>query len=104
MPGGKDYRNLSAPLVFAIWGPRGSGGPILRIAMGRQQMSFASRFAILTVLLVGLGACAENRSTEMEAERGRAGNTPNNLGTNQIMCPPGSTQPECLRPRTNPDD
>jgi hypothetical protein len=26
------------------------------------------------------------------------------LGSDQIMCPPGSQQPECLRPRTNPDD
>jgi len=28
----------------------------------------------------------------------------NGLGSDQVVCPPGAQQPECLRPRTNPDD
>jgi hypothetical protein len=67
-------------------------------------MSISTRIATGTILLLALAGCTEDRMMDRTPSASPAG-TPggNRLGSDQVVCPPGSQQPECLRPRTNPD-
>ncbi|WP_158046552.1 hypothetical protein [Skermanella pratensis] len=68
-------------------------------------MNTISRFATGAVLLLALAGCSDNMMGRSDPPAtSPAGTSTNGLGTDQVMCPPGSQQPECLRPRTNPDD
>jgi hypothetical protein len=71
-------------------------------------MSLSIRLATGAILLLAVAGCTDNRAMERSSPGGSAGTagTPgsNGLGSDQVVCPPGAQQPECLRPRTNPDD
>jgi hypothetical protein len=68
-------------------------------------MSISARLATGTILLLALAGCTENRMMDRSPPASSAGTGGSQgLGSDQFMCPPGSQQPECLRPRTNPDD
>ena len=71
-------------------------------------MSISARLATGTILLLALAGCTENRMMDRSSPNSSAGPAgtggSQGLGSDQVMCPPGSQQPECLRPRTNPDD
>lgn len=68
-------------------------------------MKAFSRFATGAVLLLALAGCTDNMMGRSDPPAtSPAGTSTNGLGTDQVMCAPGSQQPECLRPRTNPDD
>ena len=71
-------------------------------------MSIAARLATGTILLLAIAGCTENRMMDRSsgASSGGPAGTPGSsgLGSDQAVCPPGSQQPECLRPRTNPND
>jgi hypothetical protein len=66
-------------------------------------MKIISRFATGAILLLALAGCTDNMMGSSH-ETSPAGTSKSGMGTEQIICPPGSQQPECLRPRTNPDD
>jgi hypothetical protein len=66
-------------------------------------VDWTSRFATGTVLLLALAGCTDNMAGRSQPAA-PAGTSPSGLGQDQVICPPGSQQPECLRPRTNPDD
>jgi hypothetical protein len=71
-------------------------------------MSISARLATGTILLLALAGCTDNRMMDNSPPASSAGPAgtggSQGLGSDQVMCPPGSSQPECLRPRTNPDD
>jgi hypothetical protein len=71
-------------------------------------MSISTRLATGAILLLAVAGCTDNRAMEQSSPGGSAGTagTPGSsgLGSDQVVCPPGAQQPECLRPRTNPDD
>ena len=67
-------------------------------------MSISARLATGTILLLALAGCTENRTMERSQPASPAGTSSSGMESDQVICPPGSQQPECLRPRTNPDD
>src|SRR3954453_22164258 len=73
-----------------------------------RDMSISARLATGAILLMAIAGCTDNRTMDRSSPSSSAGpaGTPgtNRLGSDQVTCPPGSQQPECLRPRTNPDD
>lgn len=69
-----------------------------------NTVDWTSRFATGTVLLLALAGCTDNMAGRSQPAAPAAGTSSNGLGQDQVVCPPGSQQPECLRPRTNPDD
>jgi hypothetical protein len=81
---------------------------ILELHIRKMAMSITARLATGTILLLALAGCTEDRMMDRSSgassggPAGTAGSS--GLGSDQVICPPGSQQPECLRPRTNPDD
>jgi hypothetical protein len=66
-------------------------------------MEIVTRLATGTVLLLALAGCTDNMMGRSQ-QTSPAGTSRSGMGTEQVVCPPGSQQPECLRPRINPDD
>jgi len=77
-------------------------------------MSISARLTAGMILLLALAGCTEDRTMDnmnrsppasSAGPAGPAGTAGSNgLGSDHVVCPPGAQQPECLRPRTNPDD